>query len=125
MEPIFKEESYHIMGACIEVHKEKGCGFLEAVYQECLEIEFSRRGIPFVSQVPVILEYKTIQLRQRYIPDFVCFGKIILELKAHKELLDKHRAQTINYLKATRFELAILINFGSKRLQSQRFINQY
>lgn len=113
------------MGACIEVHKEKGCGFLEAVYQECLEIEFSRRGIPFVSQVPVILEYKTIQLRQRYIPDFVCFGKIILELKAHKELLDKHRAQTINYLKATRFELAILINFGSKRLQSQRFINQY
>lgn len=123
MEPLFKDESYAIMGACFDVHNEIGCGFLEAVYHECLQIEFAQRTIPFASQVPLVLRYKEIKLRQHYIADFVCFGNIILELKAHKDLLDEHRAQTVHYLKATGYELAILINFGKSRLQYQRFVN--
>jgi len=111
-EIIFKEESYEIMGACFEVYKEMGCGFLEPVYQECLEMELRRRGIPFTAQRELVLRYKDQPLEQRYKPDFICYDKIILEIKAVKNLADEHRAQVHNYLKATSFRLGLLISFG-------------
>jgi len=124
-EILFKEESYRIIGACFEVYKEKGCGFLEAVYQECLAIEFAEQGIPFVEQPKLQLSYKGRELKQAYQPDFICFGEIIIELKAVKTLADEHRAQTINYLKATGKQLGILVNFGHHpKIQSERFVNQ-
>ena len=100
------------MGACFEVYKEKGCGFLEPVYQECLEIELGLRGIPFDAQFALALSYKGQQLKHAYVPDFICYGKIILELKAVSGLTDEHRAQVFNYLKATGHRLGILVNFG-------------
>jgi GxxExxY protein len=109
---VYKEESYTILGACFEVYKEKGCGFLEAVYQECLEIELSLRNVPFQARSEIVLNYKGRTLKQRYIPDVICFGKIIVELKAVKELADEHRAQLHNYLKATGMKLGLLVNFG-------------
>jgi len=123
-EVLFKEESYRIIGACFEVYREKGCGFLEAVYQECLEIEFRLQGIPHVIQNPLPLEYKDTPLRTLYEPDFVCFDKIILELKAVKELADEHRAQVQNYLKATGLQLGLLVNFGHyPKLEYERIVN--
>lgn len=89
---VFKEESYKIMGACFEVYKDKGPGFLEAVYQECLEIEFGLQDIPFVAQGELGLTYKGRRLRQTYKPDFVCFGKILVEIKAVSALADEHRS---------------------------------
>lgn len=112
MDIIYKEESYVIMGACFEVYKEKGNGFVEPVYQECLELELGLRGIPFEPQVQLSLNYKNIPLKQSYKPDFLCFGKIIVEVKAVKTILDEHRAQVHNYLKATGFRLGLLVNFG-------------
>jgi GxxExxY protein len=109
---IYKEDSYRIMGACFEVYKEKGCGFLEAVYQECLEMEFGLQGILFQPQVGLALTYKGRPLKQKYVPDFICFGKIILEIKAVSQLNDEHRAQVHNYLKATGYKLGLLVNFG-------------
>jgi len=124
-EIVFKEESYRIIGACFEVYKEKGCGFLEAVYQECLAIEFAEQDIPFVEQPKLCLSYKGKELKQAYQPDFVCFGEIVVELKAVKTLADEHRAQTINYLKATGKQLGLLVNFGHHpKIQSERFVNQ-
>jgi GxxExxY protein len=102
---IYKEESYRIMGACFEVYKEKGCGFLEAVYQECLELEFGLQGFLFQPQVGLALAYKGRPLKQKYVPDFVCFGKIILEIKAVSQLNDEHRAKVHNYLRATGYRL--------------------
>ena len=111
-EIVYKEESYAIVGACFEVYNEQGCGFLEAVYQESLEIEFNVRGIPFVSQPKLNLRYKESQLTQFYQTDFVCFDKIILEIKAVSTLKDEHRAQVHNYLKCTGLKLGLLVNFG-------------
>jgi GxxExxY protein len=91
-ELLFKEESYKIVGACFEVYREKGCGFLEAVYQECLLIEQRLQGIPVVPKKPLALEYKGTPLQCAYEPDFICYDKIILEIKAVKELTDEHRA---------------------------------
>lgn len=120
---IYKEESYKIMGACFEVYKEKGCGFVEPVYQECLEMEFGLEGIQFEAQVPLALAYKGRPLKQRYIPDFVCFGKIIVELKAVSQLVDEHRAQVHNYLKATGHKLGLLANFGHyPKLEYERIV---
>jgi GxxExxY protein len=109
---IHKDETYRIIGACFEVYKEKGCGFLEAVYQECLEIELELQGIPFVARKPLPLEYKGRPLRQVYVPDLLCFGSVVVELKAVSTLTDEHRAQVINYLHATGYEVGLLINFG-------------
>ncbi|MBP7829390.1 MAG: GxxExxY protein [Kiritimatiellae bacterium] len=109
---LFKEESYKIIGACFEVYKEKGNGFLEAAYQECLSMEFADQEIPFVEQPRLGLTYKGRKLKQAYEPDFLCFDEIILEIKAVKMLTDEHRAQTINYLKSTGKQLGILVNFG-------------
>jgi GxxExxY protein len=109
---IYREESYQIMGACFEVYKEKGCGFVEPVYQECLEMEFGLQRILFLPQVGLALEYKGRPLKQKYVPDFVCLGKIILEIKAVSQLNDEHRAQVHNYLRATGHKLGLLVNFG-------------
>jgi GxxExxY protein len=109
---LFKEESYRIRGACFEVYREKGCGFLEPVYHECLGIEFSLAGIPAISKPALTLEYKRNLLDATYEPDFMCFETIVVELKAVKELADEHRAQVQNYLKATGHRLGILANFG-------------
>ncbi len=111
-ELLFKDECYRIMGACFEVYKEMGCGFVEAVYQECLEIEFDSRSIPFRSQQRLALGYKQRQLKQVYVPDFVCFEQVILEIKAVSKLCDEFRAQVHNYLKATGCRLGLLVNFG-------------
>ena len=112
------------MGACFEVYKNKGCGFLESVYQECLEIEMNMQKIPFKSQIPLDLEYKGYKLKQRYVPDFICFDKIILEIKAVTNLVNEHRAQIHNYLKATDFKLGILVNFGHHpQLEYERIVN--
>lgn len=111
---LFHEESYKIIGACFEAYREKGSGFLEPVYQECMEIELRLQGIPFVPQKPLRQEYKDkgCLLRSKYEPDFVCYDKIVLELKAVTELTDEHRAQVQNYLKATNLRLGLLINSG-------------
>ena len=111
-EILFKEESYAIVGACFNVYKDKGCGFLEPVYHECCEIEFAFQKIPFLSQTELELAYRGRVLRQRYKPDFICFQKIIVELKAVSALADEHRAQLLNYLHATRMKLGLLVNFG-------------
>ena len=112
MEVVFKDESYQIMGACFEVYKEKGCGFAEAVYQECLEIEFELQGLSFKAQSELHLTYKGKPLKQKFIPDFILFEKIVVELKAVSELTDGHRAQVHNYLRASGFRLGLLVNFG-------------
>ena len=122
-ELIFKEETYNIIGSCFEVYREKGCGFLEAVYQECLEIELRLQGVPFVPKPPLTLEYKQCPLHAKYEPDFICYGKIILELKAVTELAEEHRAQVQNYLKATGFKLGLLVNFGHyPKVQLERIV---
>jgi GxxExxY protein len=123
VELIYKDEAYAVIGACFEVYNEMGCGFLEAVYQECLEIELELRGVPFKPQSELRLAYKGRQLKQRYIPDFLCFGKIIVEIKAVSEIDDGHRAQVHNYLKATGFRLALLVNFGARgKLEWERIV---
>ena len=109
---IFREESFAIQGAIFEVYRVMGSGFLEAVYQECLAIEFNKRNIPFTAQVEMPLAYKSEPLIQKYRADFICFEKIIIEIKAVKDIGDEHRAQIINYLKATNFCLGLLVNFG-------------
>jgi len=109
---LFKNECYKIVGACFEVYKEKGCGFLESVYQECLDIEFEYQKIPYIPQFPIQLSYRGKILAQSYKPDFLCFDSIILEIKAVTEISDEHRAQVINYLKATGKSLGLLVNFG-------------
>lgn len=109
---IYKKESYEIIGACFEVYNEKGCGFLEPVYQECLGIEFEYQRIPAIAKPSLSLSYRGRQLMQTYQADFVCFGKIIVELKAVSALTDDHRAQLLNYLHGTGLELGLLVNFG-------------
>jgi GxxExxY protein len=124
MDLYFKEESYRIMGACFEVYSEMGSGFLEAVYQECLRREFVAREIPYSEKPKLQLYFKGEVLDQYYEPDFVCFGEIILELKAVKSLTDEHRAQVINYLKATKRKLGLLVNFGHyPKLEYERLVN--
>jgi len=120
---IYKDESYSIMGACFEVYKQKGSGFVESVYQECLEIEMAIQNISFKSQQPLSLDYKGHILKHSYIPDLICYGKIIVELKAVKKLVDEHRAQVINYLKATGFKLGLLVNFCHyPRIEYERIV---
>ena len=111
--PLFyQNESYAIRGAAMKVYNTLGCGFLEAVYQEALEIEFNKLGIPYEREKELEIVYDGVVLNKKYVADFVCYDKIILELKAVKELDDSHRSQVFNYLKATGFKLGLLINFG-------------
>ncbi len=119
---LYKEETYKIIGALMEVHKTLGCGFLEAVYQEAIELEFRLQNIPFETEKRINISYKGIQLEKSYIADFVCFDSIIIEIKALSALTTDHEAQIMNYLKATGLKVGILVNFGEKSLKYKRFI---
>lgn len=122
-EIVYKDESYAIMGACFEVYRDKGAGFLEPVYQECLAIELGLKSVPFREQAELQLSYKGRTLRKTYQPDFICFDKIILEIKAVTALADEHRAQVHNYLKATGFRLGLLVNFSHyPKLEYERIV---
>jgi GxxExxY protein len=118
---IYPEESYAIVGACFDVYNDKGCGFHEAVYHDCMEIELGLRQIPFVHEPALSLSYKGTRLKHTYSPDFTCWNKIVLELKAVDKLVDEHVAQVLNYLNATGYELGLLVNFGHyPKLESKR-----
>ncbi len=120
---LFEKESYVIRGAVFEVYKEMGAGFLEAVYQECLRKEFARQGVPFQEQIELQLSYKGEKLAQTYAPDFVCYDKIIVEIKGVRTVAPEHRAQLINYLKATGLELGFLVNFGAHpKVEMERMV---
>jgi GxxExxY protein len=110
---LYADEVFAIQGAIFEVNRHMGTGFLEAVYQECLAIEFTARNIPFLASAPLRLTYKDYDLRQTYVADFVCFGLIIVELKAVRDFSPEHRAQLFNYLRATGLRLGLLVNFSS------------
>ena len=116
------ERTYKIIGAALEVHKELGCGFLEAVYQEALEREFKSQEIPFQSQPMVQISYKGKLLDKTYQPDFICYKEVIVEIKAISLLSGVEEAQLINYLKATGLKVGLLLNFGSKSLEYKRFV---
>ena len=121
---LYKDESYKIVGCCMEVYNTLGAGFLEEVYQEALEREFVASGIPYEREVPLGVMYKGLLLKKRYFADFVCYGKIIVELKAVSALTDAHCAQVVNYLRATGYQLGLLMNFGNtERLQYVRRVN--
>ena len=122
MEVLFKKESYSIIGAAMEVHRTLGKGFLESVYQESLGLEFNKRQVPFSKEQNLELFYKGEKLSKYFIADFICFGKIILELKSVSFLTNEHEAQVFNYLKATKLNLALLINFGANSLQYKRIV---
>ena len=119
---LYRDESYLIIGCCMDVHKQLGCGFKEAVYQEALELEFIERALLFEREKRLKIHYKGMLLKKKYFPDFICFDKIIVELKAVSEFTDIHKAQLLNYLKASGQRLGLLINFGSTTLQFKRFI---
>jgi len=121
---VYKQESYNIIGACMEVHKTLGSGFLESVYQEALGIELSKQNVSFEEEKALNITYKNIVLDKVFVADFVCFNKIIVELKAVKAITDDHRAQVINYLKATKMKLGLLVNFGETSLRYERFVNE-
>ena len=121
MEILYKNESYKIVGAAMNVYNALGCGFLESVYQEALAIEFKREGVPFEAEKEVRIFYSGVELKQTYKPDFFCYDGIIIELKAVSTIDASHRAQLYNYLKATQCRLGLLINFGnSNGLQVER-----
>lgn len=113
---VLEDETYAIRGAAIEVHKQLGSGFLEAVYQEAMEIELSIRAVPFEAQKGLKIFYKDQELKKRYVPDLICFGQVVVELKAIKQITDEDRAQLLNYLNATGMKVGLIINFGSKGL---------
>ena len=122
-ELLFKEEVYAIIGAAIEVHKELGPGFLEAVYHEAMEIELTSRNIPFESYKKLLIRFKEFQLKKEYEADFVCYDKIIVEIKALDVVASKEEAQLLHYLKTTGFRIGLLINFGSVgTLEWKRYI---
>jgi GxxExxY protein len=122
-ELLLKDEVYNVIGAAMEVHSELGPGFLEAVYQEALEIELQTRHVPFESQKPLIVYYKGQPLKKEYIADLVCYEQIIVELKALERLSTHEEAQLLNYLKATGLRVGLLVNFGSHgKLEWRRYI---
>lgn len=123
MELLFKDEVYAIVGAAIEVHREMKNGFLEAIYQEALQIELSDRNIPHVALSPINVYYKGQALKKFYVADFVCYGRILVEIKVMDHLTTREEAQLLNYMNATRMRVGLLINFGDAgRLDWQRFI---
>jgi GxxExxY protein len=122
-ELIFKEEVYAIVGAAMDVYWQLGRGFLEPVYQESLGIEFRRRRIPFEAQEEIVIHYKGETLKKKYVADFICYGQIVIKLKALEGLCGRDVGQLLNYMKATRFNVGLLINFGSPvRLEWHRYV---
>ncbi|MGA9452754.1 MAG: GxxExxY protein [Verrucomicrobiia bacterium] len=119
---ILKDEIYAIVGAAMEVHREKGCGFAEPFYQECMEFELADRKVPAEAQKEMTILYKGRQLRRTYLADFVAYGKIIVELKALDKLTSREEAQVINYLKSSGLEVGVLINFGAPSLEWKRIM---
>lgn len=109
---IYPEESYAIMGACFNVYKDKGCGYTEPIYQVCTEIELEYQAIPSHAQKRMKLTYRGKELRHTFKPDFICYDKIVVELKAVSQIIDEYRAQVLNYLNATGYQLGLLVNFG-------------
>jgi len=120
---IYKAETYNIVGAAMDVHRCLGQGFLESVYQEALELELKNRGIDYISQKQIEIYYKNQLLTKSFIADLYCYDAIIVELKAVSAILPIHEAQIINYLKATKRELGIIINFGTDSLEYKRYLN--
>ena len=121
-EYLYQSETYKIIGAMMEVHKTLGCGFLEAVYQEALAIEFERQKIPYVREKKLILFYKEVQLEKYYAADFLCYNKIVIDLKALSALTSTHDSIMINYLNATKFKVGLVANFGEKSLKCKRLV---
>lgn len=119
---LFKDECFKIIGCAMEVHRELGSGFLEAVYQEALALEFKQQKVPFIEQAAIDLYYKEVLLNKKYVCDFIVYNNIVLELKAVDQLKSEHIAQVLNYLKGTGLKLGVLINFGAKSLQYKRII---
>jgi len=119
---LYKQETFDIIGAAMEVHKELGCGFLEAVYQEALELEFQYRKIPYQREAKLNIYYKGQLLKKHYEADFICYNKIIVELKALSALTSEHEAQLLNYLKSTKLKVGLLINFGQNSLKYKRMV---
>jgi GxxExxY protein len=122
MKLIFEKESFAIIGAAQEVHKELGCGFLEAVYREAVRLEFEKNKIPFSEEKEIKIHYKSNILSKTYCADFICYDKIIVELKALSKLNTEHDAQVLNYLKASRLKVGLLLNFGESSLKVKRII---
>ncbi|NGY37430.1 GxxExxY protein [Flavobacterium sp. XN-5] len=120
---LYKEESFKIIGACMKVHRSLGAGFLEAVYEEALEKEFQVQEIPFKKQVKLELYYDNQKLNKHYRADFICYDSIILEIKAVQQIPIAFYAQLKNYLRCTKMELGMLINFGMTSLTYKRIIN--
>ena len=120
---LFKEECYLIIGACIEVHKKLGCGFLESVYAEALELEFKKVNVPYEREKKLPVFYDNQLLKKYFKADFVCYNSILIELKATKYLIDTDSQQTLNNIKATKFRLGLLINFGAPSLIHKRILN--
>ena len=119
---LYRDDVFRIQGAVFEVYRTLGAGFLESVYQECLALEFRGCAVPFEAQKTLPLNYKGERLRQSFVADFVCFGRIILEIKSVRAIAPEHRAQTINYLRATGMRLGLLINFGTTpKVEIERF----
>ena len=119
---LYKQETFDIIGAAMEVHKELGFGFLEAVYQEALELEFQYRKIPYQREAKLNIYYKGQLLKKHYEADFICYNKIIVELKALSALTSEHEAQLLNYLKSTKLKVGLLINFGQNSLKYKRMV---
>jgi len=123
MTQIYRDpKTFEIIGAAMEVHRELGSGFLEAVYQEALSIEFGLKKIPFKKEIELPIRYKEAVLSTSYRADFICYDDVIVELKAITQMTGKEESQIINYLKATRLKIGLLLNFGSSKLEYKRFI---
>ena len=120
---LYKDETFKIIGSCMRVHSELGSGFLESVYHEALEREFKENEVPYKSKEKLQVFYKDEIMNKFFVADFVCFDKIIIELKASNFIHKTMELQTVNYLKTTKFELGLLINFGESSLMWKRFIN--
>jgi len=123
MSLLFEKETYKIIGLAQDVHNELGSGFLEVVYHDALEIEFKRSKVPYKREFPISIYYKNEKLNRTYYADFYCYDKIIVEVKAKKNITDIDYAQTLHYLKATNKRLGLLINFGELSLKVKRIIN--
>ena len=122
---LYKEESYKIIGTCMKVHSELGAGFLESVYQEALEKQFIKDGIPYEREKLLKIDFDGQQLKKSFKADYVCYDKIIVELKAAIFIHNDNIEQTRNYLKATKLQLGLIVNFGEPSLKYKRVLNSY